>query len=149
MQFRYKLFPQPVAALSLGGRWSRPRPVIPFSVLGPKDTWVNLALLDTGADETILPVDAARYIGLDLTHAPTGSTLGLGSVPVPLQYAEVKLRLSDGKEFREWLAWVGFTTMRIKRPLLGFAGCLQFFTAAFHGDREEVFLDVNSLYRGS
>jgi hypothetical protein len=34
-------------------------------------------------------------------------------------------------------------------PLLGFAGCLQFFSAHFHGDREEVELSVNSLYRGT
>ena len=28
-------------------------------------------------------------------------------------------------------------------------GFLQFFTTSFHGDREEVFLEVNLLYRGS
>jgi predicted aspartyl protease len=147
--FRYQLFSQQAASLSLGGRWSRPRPVVPFSVPGPKDTWVDMGLLDTGSDETILPMDAARYIGLDLSQAPTGATAGLGSVLLPLQYAEVKLRLSDGKENREWMAWVGFTTVRIKRPILGFAGVLQFFTTSFHGDREEVFLEVNALYRGS
>jgi hypothetical protein len=33
--------------------------------------------------------------------------------------------------------------------LLGFAGFLQFFTATFRGDREEVELAVNVLYPGS
>ena len=32
--------------------------------------------------------------------------------------------------------------------LLGFAGCLQFFDALFHGEREEVELTVNGLYPG-
>jgi hypothetical protein len=33
--------------------------------------------------------------------------------------------------------------------LYGFAGFLQFFTAKFEGDREEVELTVNSLYPGT
>lgn len=33
--------------------------------------------------------------------------------------------------------WVGFSPA-ISRPLFGFAGFLQFFTATFHGDREQV-----------
>ena len=35
------------------------------------------------------------------------------------------------------------------RPLIGFAGFLQFFTATFHGDREQVELTVNALYPGT
>jgi hypothetical protein len=37
----------------------------------------------------------------------------------------------------------------LKQPLLGFAGCLQFFDALFHGAREDVELSVNSLYPGT
>ena len=44
-------------------------------------------------------------------------------------------------------AWVGFTSAPIRHPLLGFAGFLQYFTATFHGDREEVELAVNGTYR--
>jgi hypothetical protein len=43
---------------------------------------------------------------------------------------------------------VAFTPVRLWRPILGFAGCLQFFTATFHGDREEVELVINALYPG-
>ena len=38
---------------------------------------------------------------------------------------------------------------RLIYPLLGFAGCLQYFRANFMGDREEVELTVNSLYPGT
>jgi hypothetical protein len=51
-------------------------------------------------------------------------------------------------EQREWPAWVAFTPARLNQPLFGFAGLLQFFTAAFHGDREQVELTINSLYPG-
>ena len=52
-------------------------------------------------------------------------------------------------ERHEWPAWVGFTPAPLRRPLLGFAGCLQFFTATFSGDREQVELDANALYPGT
>ena len=59
------------------------------------------------------------------------------------------LRLTDGREFRKWPAAVGFTPARLAYPMLAFAGCLQYFSATFHGDREEVELTVNSLYPGT
>lgn len=58
------------------------------------------------------------------------------------------LRISDGHEHREWPARVGFTSAPLHRPLLGFAGFLQFFTATFDGVRELVELTVNSSYPG-
>jgi hypothetical protein len=45
--------------------------------------------------------------------------------------------------------WVGFTSVLSTYALLGFAGCLQFFTATFYGDLEELELTVNSLYAGT
>jgi hypothetical protein len=55
--------------------------------------------------------------------------------------------LTDGIEYHEWPAWVGFVK-GLRRPLLGFGGFLQFFTATFHGDDEFVELAVNRLYPG-
>jgi hypothetical protein len=78
-----------------------------------------------------------------------GGGSGVGLAAAPIRYAEVTLRVTDGREFREWRARVGFTSAPLKRALLGFAGFLQFFTATFHGDREEVELAVNSLYPGT
>ena len=59
------------------------------------------------------------------------------------------LRLTDGREFREWPARVGFAPVPMTFALLGFAGFLQFFGANFLGDGEEVELTVNSLYPGT
>jgi hypothetical protein len=67
---------------------------------------------------------------------------------IVLRYAEVVLRISDGQEHREWPARVGFTSAPLHRPLLGFAGFPQFFTASFHGDRELAELTVNAAYPG-
>jgi hypothetical protein len=145
--FRYKVVAVPHAVLPLGGRWSRPRPIISVSVIGPTVTRATDGRLDTGADDTIFPERFAALIGVDLTGAPRGQATTADRTPVPVRYAQVALRLTDGVERREWPAWVGFSP-RIQRPLFGFSGFLQFFTATFHGDREQVELTVNSLYPG-
>jgi hypothetical protein len=110
---------------------------------------VRDAILDTAADDTVFRETLAMQIGLDLSKAPTGVGSGVGMGNIPLRYAQVHLRLTDGVEQREWSAWVGFTPARIPYPMLGFAGCLQYFTSTFHGDREEVELTINRLYSGT
>src|SRR4051812_44893220 len=99
--FADRFYPLRNPVWSLGGRTGRPRPVVPVSLLGPADTWVDVALLDTGADDTVFTEDVARRVGLDLTTAPTGSASGVGMVPAPIRYAEVRLRLTDGQGFHE------------------------------------------------
>ena len=147
--FPYRNFPTPRPVWPLDGRVERPRPVLHVALIGPSQTCARLSLLDSGADDTIFPEDLAALAGIDLTGAPTGSASGVGLVGVGVRYAEVTLRITDGREFRQWQARVGFTSTKLKRPLLGFAGFLKFFTATFHGDREEVELAVNSLYPGT
>jgi hypothetical protein len=149
LRYPYKAVSVAHAIVSLGGGWVRPRPVIGVTVIGPTDSRLRQALLDTGADDTVFSEDLAAQIGIDLTNAPAGAGAGVASGPVPLRYAEVILRITDGVEQREWKAWVGFTPAQLHYPTLGFAGFLQFFTASFHGDRQEVELSVNGLYPGS
>jgi hypothetical protein len=146
--FPYRLVPISRPPVALAGRWVRPRPIITVSVVGPSDTQVLDGLLDTGSDDTVIPERFAVLIGLDLANAPTGQGAGATMAAIPVRYAQVRLRVTDGREFREWAAWVGFSAT-IRRALLGFAGFLQFFSAHFHGDREQVELTVNSLYSGT
>jgi hypothetical protein len=149
LRFRYQLFRTRQPVLTLGGRFVHPRPVLPLSVIGPTDTRVVQGLLDTGADHTVFSEALARQIGLDLTTAPQGVAGGAGLGTLPVRFAEVRLRLASSGELREWQAWVGFTSGALNRPLFGFGGFLQYFTATFHGDREEVELVVNALYPGT
>lgn len=146
---RYTQFRVNQPALTLGGRWVRPRPLYGITLIGPTGTFVDAGHLDTGSDDTIFPDMAAAVAGIDLTNAPTGIITGIGLAGVQLRYAEVTLRIAGLNELREWKAWVGFTAAPLKRPLLGFAGFLQFFAAHFYGDREEVELAVNNFYHGT
>ncbi|MHB1422395.1 MAG: aspartyl protease family protein [Gemmataceae bacterium] len=145
-RYRVKSVNQPIP--TLGGRWSRPRPLIVVSLLGVSKTIVTDGLLDTGADDTVFPEHLAAPLGIDLSNAPSGYIRTATLMRVAVRYARVRLRITDGVERREWPAWVDFSPS-IQRPLLGFAGFLQFFSATFHGDREKIELTVNGLYPGT
>jgi hypothetical protein len=148
LRFPYRRVPTPHPVISLGGRRERPRSLISVSLAGPTNTVVRVCRLDTGADDTVFPEDVALRAGIDLTGAPVGQATGVGGGPVPVRYAQAELRISDGREHRAWTAWVGFSA-GVGRPLLGYAGFLQFFDALFRGSREEVELTVNDLYPGT
>ncbi len=148
LSFPYKVVRVNHAVTPLGGRWSRPRALLTVSVTGPSGTFSADGRLDTGADDTVFPERIAGVVGLDLRNAPTGHCTTADLTQVTVRYTQATLRLTDGKERREWPTWVGFSSA-IHRPLFGFAGFLQFFTATFHGDREQVELTVNRLYPGT
>jgi hypothetical protein len=149
LRYRYRLEQLNRPIVTLGGRTERPRPILPVTLIGPADSRLRDGLLDSGADDTMLPESLAPVLGIDLTNAPQAQASGVGNVAVAVRYALVTFRLIAGSERREWTALVGFTSVPLKRPLYGFAGFLQFFTAKFEGDLEEVELTVNSLYPGT
>jgi hypothetical protein len=149
MRFRYKPIRAIAPVVSLNGRQTRPRPIVPITLVGPSNSKLTDGHLDSHSDDTVFPEQYAIFTGIDLTNAPQGTAAGIGQIPVPVKYAQVTLRLTDGKEYREWTGWVGFTPVLSNYALLGFAGCLQYFTTIYYGDREEVELFVNSLYPGT
>jgi hypothetical protein len=148
MIFPYRLGRSPRSVPSLGGRTNRPRALLDVALLGPSTSILRTALLDTGADDTVFPEHEGVLLGLDIAALPSCIVAGVGGAPWTVRYTQLRLRITDGREFREWPAWVGFTPAAMNHPLLGFAGFLQFFTATFRGDREEVELEINALYPG-
>jgi hypothetical protein len=148
MKFKYRHVKIHRPAPSLGGSLFRPRPIVTVTLLSSGGCDVQDALVDTGADDTVFHEKVAQNLALDLSSAPSGDASGIGSAAIRLRYAPVQLRLTDGQEFREWTGLVGFSP-GLKQSLLGFAGCLQYFTAKFDSDLEELELTINSKYRGT
>ena len=148
MRFPFKQVAYSRSFVTLGGRTVRPRPIVTISLVGPLRTLPEQARIDSGSDDTLFPERVAAQMGLDLTGAPVEihQTQGLGSLRI--RYSQVKLRLTDGVEFREWPAWVGFAA-GLSRAVLGFSGFLQFFTTTIHGETEIVELDTNPLFPGT
>ena len=149
MQFAYELFAVPSPVRSLGGRYSRPRPMVPITVIGPTGSYLIDGLIDSGSDETIFPDFVAGIIGIDLSGATSLSTHGIGGTAVGVRSFDVTLRIAGSHEQHEWSAVVGFAPLARRTAMLGFAGFLQYFTACFHGDLEFVELTTNALYPGS
>ncbi|HEV3143662.1 MAG TPA: hypothetical protein VGZ47_07255 [Gemmataceae bacterium] len=147
MTFRYTKYPVVHPIWPLHGRSDRPQPVVTITALGPKAARAFPALVDPGADDTVFANQTAQIIGIDLTTAPSGSSFG-SSIGVPVRYAEITLRLTDGIEQREWPARVAFAQVPLRRAVLGFAGVLQFFYSLFDGEREELELTINANYPG-
>src|SRR6184192_2646979 len=114
LHFPYTLLPTGAGIPSLGGRTVRPRPLVPaVTLIGPLNTIAREALLDTGADDTLFPDSLATYIGINLATAPTGVLRSAAGGSLPVRYATVSLRLTDGQEQREWPAIVAFTPSRL------------------------------------
>ncbi len=53
------------------------RPMIEITIFGPKSTHKELALLDSGADRTLLSMEVANFLGIDLSNARISSTRGI------------------------------------------------------------------------
>jgi hypothetical protein len=147
-QFPFLLQAIPRPAISLQGRLSRPRPLIPVTVINPETGLSRTyhGLLDSGSDDTVFQIETAQALGIDLTQAPTGNAQAVAGQIMTVRYAEVFLQLAnDDGETLEWRATVAFAPKRGTHPLLGFAGFLQFFDTTFLGEHEEVTLIPNGL----
>jgi hypothetical protein len=147
--FPYLQVPTPHPVYCLGGVFFRWRPIIPVTLVGPGGTHLCHGRLDTCADDTVFPEWMAQRLGLDLTAAPVGQGTGVAGGSISLRYAHIEIRVTDGQEYRTWSACVGFAPAPFRRVLLGQAGVLQYFTAAFHGDRQIAELTINSTDPGT
>ncbi len=149
LHYRYIHFPAKRPVITLGGQNYRARPVIPVTIIGPSNSRLTAGLVDPGADDTIFHQTFAQHLGIDLSSAPLMTGSGVGMVPLSMRIAEVTFRLHDGREQREWRALVGFTSAKLRQPLLRYAGFLQYFTAKFDTVNEDVELDTNANYPGT
>jgi hypothetical protein len=151
MKFPYMPATVKLPIPSLGGGLIRPRPIIAARVIGTTGTQLLDGLLDTGSDETVLEEWAAPLIGVDLTNAIRRDIGLVGRVqPVQVKYVTVRFRITDGsQEIYEWPAVVGFTPTKLRYPLFGYAGFLQFFNTDFHGGDCEVILTPNKKFPGN
>jgi hypothetical protein len=140
--FRLRRYTVPNPIPSLRGARIREKPVVPLKVIGPTGTHIPHGLVDSGADDVVFGFDIAALIGIDLSQAPQLHAVGVGAVqPAALLYAPVILELADGNETCRWRATVAFTPGRLRLPLLGIAGGLEYFRTILAFARNEVILE--------
>jgi hypothetical protein len=148
LKFPYRSGRSPVPVIPLGGRLSRPFPHINVTLIGPSGSVLREGLLDTGSVDCVFTEQHAMAAGVDLSNAPTATLALFGNPAYVVRYVTVQLRITDHVEYCEWPACVAFAPTTFRRAFLGYSGFLRFFTATFHGDREEVELTPNPLFPG-
>ena len=121
-----------------GGTTHRFRPLVSVRIVNPisKRNWRYAKVLaDSGSDDSIFPISAVGLIGLrsDQLLSTRFHVVWRGTA-WPLQFGDVELELNDGQCLCRWLTRVAFSPMPTRFPILGQAGCLQFFNATFRGE---------------
>ena len=148
LRFNYRSVPTRQPIVSLRGAAARPRPLVRSRLIAAQGRWApHGAKFDTGADDTLFPWQVGLSLGIDLANAPKGQAHGLGSAPFEVRYADVHVQITDDYQaIAEWSAIIAFTQQTMDYALLGFAGCLEFFTSTFDGERELATLEPNGKF---
>jgi hypothetical protein len=134
-------YPSLTPVLTLGGRLSRPKPVVPLLVTGPGSTALTDVLLDSGADDVVFPTRLAARVGVSLQGSPQAQFLGAGNAqPSPVFYAPVILELRRHQASCRWRAIVGFTPAPMRWALFGVAGGLEHFQTTLDFHTREIIL---------
>lgn len=128
----------------------RLRPMAAVRILGAggKSRYFAEALFDTGSVEVVFPWTTPIAIGAALLPS-SGHQLHWHGTPYPLRFASVELQFITATASCRWSAVVGFSSAPLKYPLLGIAGCLEFFDTTFRGEDGVVELSPNGKFPGS
>lgn len=118
------------------------RPIIPLIVESPAGVRLMVdALVDTGADRTLLPVELAKKLRIDLMSLPTaslGSALGSTASFTPFM---LTCELRRAPEVLRWRAEVGFLAHAMTFCILGTKGFFEFFHLNYHWQQDFVDLE--------
>jgi hypothetical protein len=115
----------PFATMARGGLH---RPIVPLVVEASTGQRLIVdALVDTGADLTLLPIDVAQALGIDLTpYIQTAVSSALGQ---QLTYAAIDLilELRSIPDVYRWRARVGILSQAMTFSILGTRGFFEHF----------------------
>jgi hypothetical protein len=131
------------------GARHRLRPFIPIRIAGsgPISIPIRRALVDSGADDTVFPLAVAQTHGIALRN-PTPFHVVWRGAAHPLWFARATLRLEAGIEWLQWTSTIAFSHAPIRYPILGIAGCIEYFDVTFLGSDQQVVLQPNRLFPG-
>lgn len=117
------------------------RPEVPVRVFGTAGDAVVFALLDTGADGTLLPRYLGEAVGARIDDKRTSRARGVEGSEFQVAAGEIELELTQDGETYYWSTAAGFVSLpgrAEETPILGHAGCLDFFHVTFAGDAREL-----------
>jgi hypothetical protein len=120
-----------------------------ITVSGPVGRESTVALLDTGSDQTVLPLSTAQKLGIPLQRERRFDASGVRGDITTMVLGTVQLQINGFSQALKWTATVGFADFPgpdDECTLLGYGGCLEFFTALFDGANRIVELHPNHCF---
>jgi hypothetical protein len=112
------------------------RPVARLRIGGSNGNAYLRALIDTGADHTLVPFSIAEDVGAELFEDEHNSVEGISGHEIAVVPGRVHLELLDDVGSLQWTTVIGFAKFASpddECSVLGHAGCLEYFHAAFDG----------------
>lgn len=128
-----------------------PLPIVPVRFVGPTGHRTIDTVLDTGSAECMLSVAVARQLGItvDTSNTPDGFVRGIAQVPKRFWRRTIEIRLADGIAGYAWTTNVAITDADPRFPVLGWAGCFEFFRTTFLGDPRRATLESLTSFPGA
>lgn len=112
------------------------RPLIPISLIGPRDTCKGYALVDSGADRSLFNMEIAEKIGLDFKNTLTENFSGIEGGILRAKIQRVELQVVGMTNKIEINA--GFVDTPYVSAILGQEGFFDAYKIRFERDHEIV-----------
>jgi hypothetical protein len=125
------------------------RPEVDITVSGPYGRELTVALLDTGSDQTVLPLSTADKLGVPIQRERRVNASGVRGDITTIVPGTVQIEINGFSSSLKWTATVGFANFPgpdEECALLGYGGCLEFFTVIFDGGNRIVELHPNRSF---
>lgn len=136
------------AALSRFSGSLHQRPFVPVRIQNGAGRYWNVthAVVDTGSDDSVFPYEIATLLAINLGEEEF--RVRWRGTAYPLRFGVAQFELESLDEFCIWSATIGFSPAPIPYPILGQAGCLQYFDVTFRGADRVVDFEPNGTFPG-
>lgn len=117
------------------------RPIIEIEIVGLKESVTALGLIDSGADTTMMNIEYAKLLGIDLDKAEKKEFLGIGDTRITTYIASVTIKV---KHFDKPITTpVAFTESSSVDILLGQEDFFESFRVKFEKDNDTFDLSMS------
>lgn len=126
------------------------RPVVTTEITGPKGVVTVKAVVAPTVEMTVLPRSLGELVGADMLSLPMHLGYSVGGIrQVVPGTVTLEMDTDDGRY--RWSTSVGFAQFvsgEAEEAILGYRGCLEYFTVIFAGENFELTLAPNNRFPG-
>jgi len=137
MKFPYIKFP----SFNPRQKWIS-RPYIPLKIIGQKGIWEGYGLIDSGADKSLLNIEIAEEIGLDLDESQFENFSGIEGGKLKAKITKIRIQITGFEEIKIVAGFVDSTAVGV---ILGQEGFFDEYRIKF--ERDNGTIEITSVKR--